>query len=200
MMMDKMWNQRYNTEEYVYGRDPNVFFARSLGPLPPGKILLPGEGEGRNAAYAASLGWEVDAFDQSSAGAEKAERLAREMGVKIKYSVSGLHDFLFEAGIYDAIALIYFHAPAPVRQLLHHRVLEALKPGGMVILEAFHTTQLGRDSGGPQALELLFNKEMLLEDFERLELEMIEETEIDLNEGLFHSGPANVVRFRGIKR
>ncbi len=127
-----MWNERYNTEEYVYGRDPNVFFARSLGPLSPGKLLLPGEGEGRNAAYAASLGWEVEAFDQSSVGAEKAERLAREMGVHISYTVSGLEEFPFEAGVYDAIALIYFHAPAPVRQVLHRQVVDALKPGGTV--------------------------------------------------------------------
>ncbi len=198
--MNTMWNERYSNEEYVYGKEPNVFFARSLGPLSPGKLLLPGEGEGRNAAYAASLGWKVDAFDQSSVGAEKAESLAREMGVQISYMVSGVQDFPFETGVYDAIALIYFHAPAPVRQLLHQRVMKALKPGGMLILEAFHTTQLGRDSGGPQVLELLFNKEILLEDFGSLDLDMIEETEVDLDEGLFHRGPAKVVRFRGTKK
>lgn len=198
--MNNMWNERYSTEEYVYGRDPNVFFARSLGPLSPGKLLLPGEGEGRNAAYAGSLGWEVDAFDQSSVGAEKAESLAREMGVEISYTVSGVEEFPFKAESYDAIALVYFHAPAPIRQLLHRQVVEALKPGGTLILEAFHTTQLGKDTGGPQNLEMLFSKEMLLEDFGGLEFEILEETEVDLEEGLFHGGLAKIIRLKGKKK
>ncbi len=175
-----MWNQRYSTEEYVYGRDPNMFFASSLESMTPGKILLPGEGEGRNAAYAASLGWEVDAFDQSSTGADKARRLALEKDVKIDYLVCELEKFIFKKEHYDAIGLVFFHVPASTRQFLHRQVVEALKPGGMVILEAFHTTQLGRDSGGPQSLELLFNKEILLEDFEVSELDMLEETEVIL--------------------
>lgn len=198
--MQNMWNERYNTEEYVYGRDPNVFFARSLGPLSPGKLLLPGEGEGRNAVYAASLGWEVDAFDQSKVGAEKAQNLAREMGVQISYTVSGVEAFPFEKDIYDAVGLVYFHAPEPLRKELHRKVVESLKPGGKVILEGFHMTQLGRDSGGPQNLDLLYNKDILQEDFQGMEFDVLEEIEVDLDEGLFHGGPAKVVRFMGTKK
>jgi len=198
--MNNLWNQRYSAEAFVYGREPNRFFASSLEPLEPGRILLPGEGEGRNAVYAAGQGWKVDAFDQSSVGAEKAKRLAGEMGVQINYKACGLEDYSFEEGIYDVVGLVYFHAPTPVRKLLHQKVLEALKPGGMLILEGFHSSQLGRDSGGPQSLELLFTRELLLEDFSSLELELMEECEEDLNEGLFHGGLAKLVRFRGIKK
>lgn len=195
-----MWDSRYGTEEFVYGKEPNVFFARSLGPLNPGKLLLPGEGEGRNAVYAASLGWEVDAFDQSRVGAEKARSLAREREVDIAYRVCDIETFPFEEGVYDAVGLVYFHAPAPLRKMLHKKVVESLKPGGRVILEAFHTTQLGRESGGPQNLDLLYSMEMLQEDFGSLEAEEMEETEVDLDEGPFHGGPAKVLRFRGRKK
>lgn len=195
-----MWDSRYGTEEFVYGKEPNVFFARSLGPLNPGKLLLPGEGEGRNAVYAASLGWEVDAFDQSKVGAEKAKSLAGEREVNIAYRVCDIENFPFEKGVYDAVGLVYFHAPAPLRKMLHKKVVESLKPGGQVILEAFHTTQLGRESGGPQNLDLLYSMEMLQEDFGSLEAEEMEETEVDLDEGLFHGGPAKVLRFRGRKK
>lgn len=198
--MNNLWDQRYSTEEFVYGREANSFFAKSLEPLKPGKILLPGEGEGRNAVYAAGLGWKVDAFDQSSIGAEKAKRLAREKGVQISYKACELENFSFEEGIYDVVGLVYFHAPTPVRKLLHQKVLGALKPGGMVILEGFHSSQLGKNSSGPQSLEFLFTRELLLEDFGSLELEMMEECEEDLNEGLFHSGPAKLIRYRGIKK
>ena len=124
--MKDLWNQRYNTDEYVYGREANAFFVSSLEALKPGKILLPGEGEGRNAVFAAGQGWKVDAFDQSSVGAEKTERFAREKGVQINYKACELEDYPFEEGIYDVIGLVYFHAPTPVRKLLHQKVLEAL--------------------------------------------------------------------------
>jgi SAM-dependent methyltransferase len=198
--MSDMWNQRYNTDAFVYGREPNVFFASSLESLAPGKILLPGEGEGRNAIYTAGLGWKVDAFDQSSIAAEKALGFAREKEVQISYQVSDVQEFPFEEGQYDAVGLVYFHAPPPVRKLLHNRVMEALKPGGMVILEAFHTSQLGRASGGPQVLDLLFTKEILQKDFAGLEFQELEECEVQLDEGLFHGGLAKVIRFRAIKK
>lgn len=198
--MNNMWDTRYSTEEFVYGRDPNVFFARSLGPLKPGKLLLPGEGEGRNAVYAANLGWEVEAFDQSKVGAEKAKSLAGEMGLDISYKVCDIQGFPFKEGSYDAVGLIYFHAPPPLRKELHRRVVESLKTGGRVILEGFHTSQMGRDSGGPQNLDLLYNREILEEDFKGLEIDVLEEIEVDLDEGLFHGGPAKVVRFMGTKK
>ena len=70
--MKDFWNQRYAADEYAYGTAPNAFFKAVLDPLPPGRILLPAEGEGRNAVYAAKLGWEVVAFDQSEGGQKKA--------------------------------------------------------------------------------------------------------------------------------
>jgi hypothetical protein len=66
--MSNTWNERYSKTEYVYGEIPNVFFAAQLGTLQPGNIILPCEGEGRNAVYAASQGWNVEAFDSSEAG------------------------------------------------------------------------------------------------------------------------------------
>lgn len=67
-----MWDQRYAQSEYVYRTNPNEFFKKELANLTPGKILLPAEGEGRNAAYAAEKGWTVSAFDQSEEGRKKA--------------------------------------------------------------------------------------------------------------------------------
>jgi len=198
--MKNMWDQRYDTDEFVYGKEPNAFFAESLGLLAPGKILLPGEGEGRNAVFAASLGWDVDAFDQSSIAAEKASSFARERGMEIKYTACRLDDFPFKKVYYDAAGLIYFHAPPTLRQVLHQRVVEALKPGGMMIFEAFHISQLGNNTGGPQSLEMLYDKKILLKEFSSLEVDLIEELKVELNEGLFHAGPAQLVRYRGVKK
>lgn len=81
--MNNIWNERYGKEEYVYGEEPNVFFAAQLTKLQNGVIILPCEGEGRNAVYAASQGWKVNAFDTSEAGKTKAIQLASNKGVTI---------------------------------------------------------------------------------------------------------------------
>lgn len=198
--MNTFWDARYAAEHFVYGKEPNGFFASELGNLTPGKILLPGEGEGKNAVHAAVKGWEVDAFDQSRVGSEKALRFAHEMDVHINYQVCGLDGYVFQEGYYDAVGLTFFHAAPPDRKLLHTRVVKALKPGGIVILEAFHTSQLGNSTGGPQVLEMLFDEEKLRRDFLELDSWHLEVLQITLNEGPFHQGEANIIRYLGKKK
>jgi cyclopropane fatty-acyl-phospholipid synthase-like methyltransferase len=197
--MKDLWDSRYGTEEYAYGTEPNAFFSAQLKKLEPGLLLLPGEGEGRNAVYAALNGWSVNAFDQSSAGQKKALALAAKMGVEINYRVCSLEDFHFPANHYDALGLIYFHAEKHSREKLHSLACEALKPGGSIILEAFHKEQLNNKSGGPKSLDLLFDEQILAREFEKLDILMLEKQQITLNEGPFHQGEASVIRFHGIK-
>lgn len=195
----QMWNERYSPDGYAYGKSPNVFYSTRLEDIDPGRILLPGEGEGRNAVYAASIGWKVDAFDQSSSGKIKALSLASEKDVEINYMVCNLEDYHFKHDYYDAVGLIYFHPDPSLRALLHKNVYETLKPGGSLILEAFHKDQLNRNSGGPRSLDLLFDEEMLLSDFRSFEFRLFEKKKILLNEGRFHHGEASVIRLHGIK-
>jgi 2-polyprenyl-3-methyl-5-hydroxy-6-metoxy-1,4-benzoquinol methylase len=88
-----MWNQRYNQPDYVYGTQPNDFLVSASANIPRGKLLSLGEGEGRNAAYLATQGWDVTAVDSSEVGLEKARRLAAEKGVQITTIVADLVDF-----------------------------------------------------------------------------------------------------------
>jgi len=105
-----MWDKRYGTEDYAYGKEPNAFFSTHLDGVDPGLLLLPGEGEGRNAVYSALNGWTVDAFDQSSVGKSKALALASELGVEINYLACLLEDFQFITNRYDAAGLLFFHS------------------------------------------------------------------------------------------
>ena len=193
------WDDRYSSETYVYGKEPNVFFSALLNGEKPGSILLPGEGEGRNAVHAARLGWQVDAFDQSRIGQGKAMALASEFGVGINYTVCALEDFDFPRDRYDLVALLFFHAGSSIRQYLHRKVVDALKPGGRLILEAFHKDQINNNTGGPKSLEMLFDEETLENDFTSLETDLLEHHEIILDEGPFHQGLAHIIRYTGIK-
>lgn len=193
-MMKDFWNQRYAEQEYAYGETPNVFFQEQLVSRQPGKLLLPAEGEGRNAVYAATLGWEVEAFDQSESGQAKALQLADRYGVKINYQVLTLEVVEFPENHFDAIGLIYTHFPAEKRKNYHQKLISFLKPGGYLFLEGFNQAQINYQSGGPRDSAMLFSPEVLLEDFSGMQIELLQEREVVLQEGLYHVGPAAVIR------
>lgn len=192
--MSDLWDQRYSAGEYAYGKEANAFFSSSLGHLPAGHLLLPGEGEGRNAVHAALLGWKVDAFDLSSEGRAKALALASEKGVEVQYQVCHLDEFVFPEVQYDAAALLFFHLDPAGREYLHKQVCRSLKPGGHVILEGFHKEQLNKNTGGPKSLDMLFDINALEADFAGLEIQLLEKKDIVLDEGPFHQGEASVIR------
>lgn len=195
--MTEFWNNRYAGEEYVYGEEPNAFFKEQILQLQPGRILLPAEGEGRNAVYATKIGWEVFAFDSSSEGIKKAEKLALKNNVKINYEIASYEEAMFEENSFDLIALIYAHSPS--RQLNHHKFMKFLKPDGIILLEGFSKNQINNNSGGPQNIDMLFSEEELQNDFAQLSEKKIWEENIHLNEGKYHEGIASVIRIIGKK-
>ncbi|WP_018477742.1 class I SAM-dependent methyltransferase [Pontibacter roseus] len=200
MTMKDFWNERYSQNQMVYGAEPNEFFREQLQHLRPGKLLLPAEGEGRNAVYAALKGWQVTAFDFSEAGHKKAMALAEQRGVTINYQVTDAAQFSCEPESQDAVALIHAHFPPALRQQLHQKVIEWLKPGGTVILEAFHPNQLSYSSGGPKDESMLYTAEMLQDDYRLLDIKLLQEIDIQLHEGAYHSGAGFVTRMVAQKK
>ncbi|MHC1778410.1 MAG: class I SAM-dependent methyltransferase [Lentimicrobium sp.] len=192
--MKEQWNERYAASEYIYGISPNRWFAEKLSLLQPGKLLLPAEGEGRNAVYAANEGWEVLAFDQSEEGQKKAIKLASAQNVTINYSLGDLVEFEPPQNNYDAVALIFVHMPVEIRQDVHRKLIEKLKPGGYLILEAFTKKQMQNTSGGPRTETLLYEREFIANDFKDLNILEFEETIASLDEGTLHRGEAFVIR------
>lgn len=199
-MSKEFWDQRFSDKEFVYGKEPNQFYKDQIDKLPKGKILLPGDGEGRNSVYAASTGWKADAFDFSSSARNKALKLAEERKVKIIYTLSEFIQYNYPENYYDVVALIFIHLPKSERNVIHRACVNSLKQNGKIILEAFNKNQFGKSSGGPQDLELLYSKKELLESFPELDIELIEYQSVLLNEGAYHEGKAEVVRFIGVKK
>lgn len=197
--MKAFWDERYAAPDYVYGEQPNVWFAEKLAPLEPGRLLLPCEGEGRNAVHAALVGWEVVAFDQSEAGRYKAMELAARHGQQISYDLADALNYE-NPQPFEAVALVFAHMPEQLRAAFHQGMARLLKPGGTLILEGFHTTQLGRSSGGPRELNMLFTPDMLRADFPDFHIQQLEVATVQLNEGPFHQGEAVVVRLLARKK
>lgn len=197
--MAYMWDERYAAEEYVYGTEPNVFFKQEIDKLKPGKLLLPAEGEGRNAVYAAQLGWDVHAFDLSIEGQKKAFKLAKAKEVTINYQVIGLDEIELKKDDFDLIFLCYLHVPQGKRNFYHTKVANSLKHGGQLLLEGFSKEQINNNTGGPRNLEMLFSSEELEDDFKSLYNLQTEYKTVYLDEGDFHAGESDIVRLSGEK-
>ena len=190
--MKQFWNDRYSEEEFIYGVEPNEFLKLELDKIPTGSILLPAEGEGRNAVYAASKGWNVTAFDYSEAAKVKTTLLAEKMNVKLDYSIEDYNTINFDKNSFDAIALIYTHT-ANWKET-YTNLFQYLKPNGTLILELFNKKQINNSSGGPKDESMLLNKEDLAPLLSIFSQVKVWEDTCDLDEGKYHSGFANVVR------
>jgi SAM-dependent methyltransferase len=202
--MNQKWDERYKDNEFAYGTEPNVFFKEWLLKFEPGKILMPADGEGRNGVFAAQLNWNVTSFDLSAEGQQKALKLAKENKVSLDYIVGDLEQLEFKKNSFDAIGLIYAHFSAETKSKLHKKLNDYLKPGGIVIFEAFSKRHLDLKKanpkvGGPDNSNDLFSTAEILADFEKFEILYLEEEEIILNEGKFHVGTGSVIRFVGKK-
>ena len=197
--MIEFWNERYSTIEYAYGEAPNNYVKEQLAALAPGEILFPAEGEGRNAVYAATLGWQVTAFDSSTEGKKKAELLAEKHNVIIDYKLASYENVKFSKNQFDCIVLIFAHLHPLKRQEYHRKLASFLKPGGMLLLEGFSKKQIHRNTGGPKNVEMLFSKKELNGDFSKFSELTITEKDVILDEGPFHQGTASVIQLLGVK-
>lgn len=192
--MREFWDQRYSEHDTVYGVAPNLFFKKFIDSHTPGSILLPADGEGRNGLYAAAKGWNVTAFDFSRVARDKALANAKAANLTLQYDMLSIEDFV-PADLYDAVGLIYVHLPPDLRSLFHRRIAASLKPGGLLVVEAYNKNQLKYSSGGPKDPAQLFSLEILQKDFAELACIHCEETEEELQEGPFHVGKAALVRY-----
>jgi len=194
-----MWDERYRAEHYAYGLEPNAFLAAQAERFRPGmRALVPGDGEGRNSVWLAARGLEVDTLDLSSYGVAKARRLAAERGVSINAIEADALQWDWSDARYDVVALIFLHLVEPDRRALHLSAIRALKPGGLIVLEAFRPEHIERQKagarGGPRDAALLYAPEALRADFASEDLLAFEAVEASISEGALHVGDSAVAR------
>jgi 2-polyprenyl-3-methyl-5-hydroxy-6-metoxy-1,4-benzoquinol methylase len=206
----EFWNARYAEPGYAYGTEPNAFLVSQRGLLKAGMTALAvADGEGRNGVWLAQQGLEVLSVDASEIGLRKAVELAADRGVALRTERVDLTAWTWPVAEFDVVAAIFIHFPPEVRARMHRAMLEALKPGGVLVLEAFTPAQLQYKSGGPPVAEMLYTADMLRRDFEvpggtraagersaavAAEFLSLEECVTELAEGQYHRGPAAVVR------
>jgi len=191
-----MWDERFSRTELVYGDEPNAYLREQAQKrLKAGaKVLVPGDGYGRNGLWLAKQGCELTTIDVSPVGVERARNDAKRAGLALQILLGDVNTWDWPKSEFDATVSIYLHLPPEQRSGVHRQMFEALRPGGIVILEAFTPAQLQFSSGGPKQVELLYNAEILRQDFAAAEVLELAELEVELHEGKMHLGEGAVVR------
>ena len=191
------WNQRFSEPSYAYGTEPNDFLRDEAERLPPGRALLLAEGEGRNAVFLATRGFDVVALDHAVEGRNKALALAAARGVHIDYQLCNLAAWSPAEGGYAAIVSIFVHTPPRIRQRVHRLVPSLLAPGGVLLLEAYGPGQLQYQTGGPREAAMLPSLEELERELPGLEWEIARNVTREVVEGVYHTGTAATIQLLG---
>ena len=132
------WDTKYSKSDYVFGKTPAKFLRSNFDYIKRGsKVLDMGMGEGRNAVFLARQGYNVTGVDISSVAVKKSRLLAKEFGVRVNAIVASLTKYKIPKESFDAIICFYY-----VERTLHKKMIEWLKPGGVLIYEAHTTNQL----------------------------------------------------------
>jgi SAM-dependent methyltransferase len=193
-----MWDARYSSDEYLYGKEPNEFLVSVASLIASGgSVLCLADGEGRNGVFLAGLGFAVTSIDQSERGVDKARSFAQDSGVDLDAQVGDLATADLGEERWDAIVSIFVHVPGDMRRDLHARVVRALKPNGLFVLEAYTPDQVGRGTGGPPVAELTMTLEGVRAELVGLDEEHGVELVRPVVEGSGHSGDGAVVQFIG---
>lgn len=193
--MSTFWDEKFAAETYVYGQQPNAYLVSAASRLSAaGAVLVPGDGEGRNGVWLARQGLTVLSVDSSAVGLAKARTLAEQHGVSLTTEQADLLTWDWPVASMDAVVSIFLHFGPADRPAIHAAMAAALRPGGLLILEAFRPAQLSFTSGGPKDPAMLYTADALRADFAALTLLELDETETDLDEGPFHQGRGAVVR------
>jgi SAM-dependent methyltransferase len=195
------WEKRYAAADYLYGTEPNAFLEAQAGLLPKGgKALAIADGEGRNGVWLAEQGLDVLSVDFSPTAQAKAKALAERRGVAVRFVRADVTAWDWPTAEFDVIAVIFIQFCGPAeRRRIFAGVRQALKPGGLLLLQGYRPEQIAYGTGGPSEVENLYTEDMLREEFGGFARLDIKAHDSVVSEGSRHSGMAAVIDLVGWK-
>jgi cyclopropane fatty-acyl-phospholipid synthase-like methyltransferase len=196
------WDERYATEDYRFGTEPNAFLVAEAHRIRPGAhVLAVADGEGRNGVYLAGRGALVHSVDGSAVAVEKARRLATARGVTLELERADLFHWRWPVAAYDAVVAIFVQfVTAEDRPAFFARLKEALGPGGVLLLEGYRIEQLAYGTGGPRDASHLYSEGMLATAFADMQIISLRAYDAVIEEGTGHSGMSALIDLVAVKR
>jgi len=189
------WDERYAKPGFLFGEAPNAFLASRLPLLKPGmSVLSVADGEGRNGVWLAEQGLEVHAVDASPVALGKSRQLAARRGVSLLWEEADLQTWDWPQASYDVVAAIFTQFVGPEgRARQFAGVRQALKAGGLLIMQGYTPRQLEYGTGGPPHAENMYTEELLCAAFGDWEILHLQEHDDAIEEGAGHSGMSALI-------
>ncbi|BAH43847.1 conserved hypothetical protein [Brevibacillus brevis NBRC 100599] len=193
--MANIWNERFHSEEYFYGEEPNVFIEQQAYRLEQGqKVIAFAEGEGRNAVFLAKRNLQVTAIDYAESGLQKTKKLAQKHSVDVITQKMDLLEEGVPSEEYDAAIMVYGHFHKNAQTMILNKMKKAIKPRGIMMLEVFSEEQLKYGTGGPQDLDMLYDPREILAWCKGHEVVHFFYGEQERVAGKAHTGLAHVIQ------
>lgn len=189
------WQTRFSVPDYIFGTAPNAFLRSQAHRLPArGTVLAVADGEGRNGVWLAERGLDVSSFDFSPNAIAKAQALAASRGVAVKTECADVNTFAWPTAAFDVIVAIFVQFVGPAeRKRMFAGIRQALKPGGLLLMQGYRPEQLVYKTGGPSQVENLYTRALLEAEFAGMaELEIFEHDSL-VQEGTSHNGMAALI-------
>ena len=194
------WTQRFQTDDYIFGLQPNDYLRTHSAHLKPGRTLAIADGEGRNGVWLAEQGHAVDSFDFIEAAVLKARQLAARRNVAIHAVCCDWAQFDWQPATYDNVVGIFFQFLDPdERQRVFAHIDRVLKPGGTVLLQGYAKGQLQYNTGGPGKLDHLYDEDLVLNAFPGYERVDLRTYDVEIHEGHAHVGMSALLGYVGRK-
>jgi SAM-dependent methyltransferase len=195
------WNERFAAPGYHFGTAPNEFLKSQAHLLEPGRTALSiADGEGRNGVFLAERGLDVLAVDFSPPALAKARALAESRGVALRIEQADLLHWTWPVAQFDVIAAIFIQfATAEERPRLFAGIKQALKPGGLLLMQGYRPEQLAYGTGGPKQVGNLYTRALLQEAFADFASLEIREHDDVIREGDAHAGISALIDLMGRK-
>jgi len=189
------WNERYSTEEFIFGQEPNAFLASQQAMLRSGQaVLAVADGEGRNGVWLAKHGLNVCSVDFSPVALAKARKFAEREGVHLTTEVADVVTWNWGTERFDVVVAIFIQFATPAeRSIIFSKMKTTLRPGGLAILEGYTPKQLQYRTGGPSQIENLYTAELLRDAFADMSILHLREYDNVISEGTRHSGPSALI-------
>ncbi|MCG6932679.1 MAG: class I SAM-dependent methyltransferase [Gallionella sp.] len=193
--MASSWDERYASEDYLFGTEPNAFLVSQRDLLKPGmSCLAVADGEGRNGVWLAQQGLQVLSVEASAVALEKAKKLARQRGASIEFEQADLAQWQWGENRFDLVAAIFIQfAPPALREQMFAGIKRCLKPGGLLLLQGYTPRQLEYKTGGPPLAENMYTADLLRNAFGEMEIIHLREHDDHIGEGTGHSGMSALI-------
>jgi len=195
------WETRFRAPGYQFGKEPNAFLKSQAHRLPKrGSALSVADGEGRNGVWLAEQELDVLAVDFSPTALEKSRALAAERGVRLRTEVADIASWRWPTNAFDVVAAIFIQVVGPAeRPAFFANLKNALKPGGLLLMQSYRPEQLKYATGGPREAERLYTRALLEAAFGDMAQLEIREHDSVISEGSAHVGMSALIDLVAIK-